>query len=118
MSEKFTKEEFNEYMNKIKHRKPFNEKEWDEYHYIIKGRVRESPNYQAYLDYIESDRIKRKKIIYEKFQFNHKIRENPIPIPTPSTEPKYWKIVDIMCCCWCSLFCILLILIPFLVSMR
>jgi len=122
MSEKFTKEEFNEYMNKITHLKPFNEKEWNEYQYVIKGRVPESPNYQLYLDYIEPERIKRQTIINKKIQYNREMqeklhryyRETPkysIPSSTQKVESNNFKLA-----CCCSLFCVLLILIPFIIS--
>lgn len=94
MNEKFTKEEFNEYMKKIKYCKPFNEKEWNEFQYVIKGRIKDSPNHQAYLDYSKSERIKRQQIVYKKIKYsNHEIRKYPIPNPTPIVINTKEKIV-------------------------
>ncbi len=71
MSEYFTEQEFEEYLDKLDKLKPLNDKEWKEFQYIIRSSYHASPNEYLYKSYLD----KRSKTLFGKYKV--------IPAPDP-----------------------------------
>ncbi len=52
MSEKFTEQEFEEYLDKLDKLKPLNDKEWKEFQYLLRYSYHDSPNEYLYNKYL------------------------------------------------------------------